>query len=251
MRTLKCLLMVLLAIAANNGVQGKSALPSFLKICSRSDPNLSRCIIDSVYQLRPLLAQGIPEFDIPPCEPLVIPEVTIDQGHGPISVKSCYRDIRVYGPSQFQIKGIRIELDKGTLQIKLFLPKLSVNAYYNMNGQIMMMPINGAGLSLGNYTNIDAILTMKARNIQKDEEIYFHIQDCTVDFNIGHAQLYFQNLFNGNKELGDAMNSFLNNNWKTVSSEIKPILEDRLAEIFKKFANKIFHKHPISVLFTE
>lgn len=57
--------------------------------------------------LRPLMAKGIPEFGIPSCEPLIIPEVIIDQGHGPVSVKSSYRGIEVFGPMDFLIKNIK------------------------------------------------------------------------------------------------------------------------------------------------
>lgn len=82
-------------------------LASFLKICNRSDPNLKQCIKESVEQLRPLLSKGIPEFDIPSCEPLIIPEVAIDQGSGTVAVKSVYKNIQVYGPSKFIIRNIK------------------------------------------------------------------------------------------------------------------------------------------------
>lgn len=55
-------------------------------------------------------------------------------------------------------------------------------------------------------------------------------------------------MFITNNFIGEAMNLFLNDNWKQVSSEIKPVLEDTIASIFKKFANKIFHKFPLDVL---
>lgn len=44
------------------------------------------------------------------------------------------------------------------------------------------------------------------------------------------------------------MNLFLNDNWRNVANEIKPVLEDTIADIFKKFSNKIYHKYPLSVL---
>lgn len=78
-----------------------------MKICHRSDPNLKDCIKQSVEQMRPLLAKGIPEFDIPSCEPLWIPEVSIDQGTGSVALQSNYKDIKVYGPSKFVIKFVK------------------------------------------------------------------------------------------------------------------------------------------------
>lgn len=47
------------------------------------------------------------------------------------------------------------------------------------------------------------------------------------------------------------MNLFLNDNWKQVANEIRPVLEDSVAMLFKKFANKIFHKFPIDTIFPE
>ncbi|XP_065162849.1 protein takeout-like [Atheta coriaria] len=228
--------------------RNKNKLPSFLNICQRNDPHLNDCIKKSVENLRPLLRKGIPEFDIPSCEPLHIPEVVIDQGAGPLSIKSSYKDIQVSGPTDFTLKSIRIDLEKNRVRIKLWLPKLEVMCQYELQGKILMMPISGSGESHGNYSNIDVTITMQGQQIKKGDDVYFNIKDFVVDFNIGYAEIKLDNLFNGDKELGEAMNLFLNDNWKQVSSEIKPVLEDTIASIFKKFANKIFHKFPLDVL---
>lgn len=68
---------------------------------------METCIKNSVTELRPLLIKGIPEVNIPSCEPLHVPEVVIDQGSGAISLKSTYKDIKIYGPSKFVIKQIK------------------------------------------------------------------------------------------------------------------------------------------------
>ncbi|XP_017780986.1 PREDICTED: protein takeout-like [Nicrophorus vespilloides] len=223
-------------------------LPSFLHICHRSDPHLNDCIKKSVEKLRPLLSKGIPEFGIPSCEPLRIPEVVIDQGAGPVSVKSIYKDIKVYGPSDFTLKHVKIDLDKNRVRIKVWIPRLELISDYTMDGKILMMPIQGSGTSHGNYTNIDATIIMQGQQIKKDGDVYFNVKDFYVDFNIGHASIQLDNLFNGDKELGEAMNLFLNDNWRQVSNEIKPVLEDTIASIFKKFSNKIYHKYPLEIL---
>lgn len=65
------------------------------------------------------------------------------------------------------------------------------------------------------------------------------------------AENYYKTIFPNSSSLyvsGEAMNLFLNDNWKNVANEVKPILEDTIANIFKKFANKIFHKYPLNVL---
>ncbi|XP_071053222.1 protein takeout-like [Onthophagus taurus] len=225
-----------------------SQIPSFLKICHRHDPNLEDCIKKSVEQLRPKLSEGIPEFDIPSCEPLYVPEVVIDQGNGPLSIKSDYTNIKVYGPSEFELKSVRVDLDKDRVKLKVKLPRLELTSDYSMNGKILMMPISGSGTCAGNYSDIDATVLLQGGKIKKGDRTFFSVKDFFVDFTIGHAKLQLNDLFGGDKELGKAMNLFLNDNWKNVADEIKPVLEDTIANMFKKFANKIFHKYPLNVL---
>lgn len=47
---------------------------------------------------------------------------------------------------------------------------------------------------------------------------------------------------------GDAMNSFLNQNWESIVDEIKPVLEDRISDMFKTFSNNIYHKYPLDMI---
>lgn len=89
---------------------------------------------------------------------------------------------------------------------------------------------------------------MQGQRIERDKEIFFNVKDFDLDFNIGNANIQLDDLFDGDAELGESMNLFLNDNWKNVASEVKPVLEDTIAMIFKKFANKIYHKYPLDIL---
>ncbi|EEB18802.1 protein takeout precursor, putative [Pediculus humanus corporis] len=223
-------------------------IPTFLKICSQSDPNLNGCVKDSVEKLRPHLVTGIPEFGIPPCEPLIVPEIVINQGKGPVTVQSTYTNIHVTGASQFVIKSIKVEPAKDRVRLKLWLPFLHMISDYDLDGKILMMPITGKGMSEGNYTDIEANVLMEGERFEKKGQTYFNVKDFFVHFNIGHASIRLDDLFNGDKELGDAMNSFLNQNWESIVDEIKPVLEDRISDMFKTFSNNIYHKYPLDMI---
>ncbi|KAK3912598.1 Protein takeout [Frankliniella fusca] len=226
-------------------------LPSFLKICKRHDPNLNECIKEAVEQLRPHLTEGILELGIPSCEPLLIPEVVVNQGSGAVTVTSVYRNLRVYGPSQFVLKNIKVDLEKNRVRVRLFLPKLSMDSDYFLQGRILMLPIQGHGHSSGNYTNIEATATMTGQRVIRGGREYMDVKEFLVDFQIGHASVHLGNLFDGDQELGEIMNKFLNENWRSVAREVQPILEDTIAELFKTFANKIYHMYPLDVLLPE
>lgn len=73
---------------------------------------------------------------------------------------------------------------------------------YSMEGRILMLPISGSGQSRGNYSNIDATVSMQGEQIDKNGERYLNIKDLFVDFNIGHASVQLDDLFNGDQELG-------------------------------------------------
>ena len=52
----------------------------------------------------------------------------------------------------------------------------------------------------------------------------------------------FDNLFNGDKLLGDTTNLFLNENWEEVVNELKPALEIAIGGIFASVIDPVFSK---------
>ncbi|XP_011171033.1 protein takeout [Solenopsis invicta] len=229
---------------------GARDIPPYLKICHRNDSNLNGCIKQSIDLLRPYLKTGIPALQIPSCEPLRVPQIEISQSAGPVSIRSTYTDIEVQGGTSFILKRVKIDMDNNRVKLKLYIPRLEMNAQYNMKGNILMLPLNGNGLAKGNFTDIDvtAIIQNERYQSQKTNETHIRVTDFYVDFDVGNANIHLDNLFNGDKTLSDSMNLFLNNNWKAVVAEMKPALENTVSEIFKTFANKIYSKVSLDTL---
>ncbi|XP_015109262.1 protein takeout [Diachasma alloeum] len=237
-------------VLIENGWTEEIQIPSVLKICNRSNPHLNECIKYSVDSLKPYLKSGIPEFNIPPCEPLHVPQVEIKQDAGPVSISSNYSNIKIAGGSDFNLKSVKIDADNDRIRLKLYIPRLTMTSNYNMSGKILMLPITGHGQARGNFSDIDAIVTIQGERYQGSNttQIYFRVLDCYCDFEVGHASLYLENLFNGDETLADTMNLFLNDNWRAVAAEIKPALEDTVGRMFKNFSNKIYSKYPLDQL---
>lgn len=125
-----------------------------------------------------------------------------------------------------------------------------MNAHFNIEGKLLMLPINGNGLARGNFTDTDVIATIQGERYQsqKTGETHYRVIDLYVDFDIGRASIHLDNLFDGDSTLSNAMNLFLNDNWDAVEAEIKPALENTVSEIFKIFSNKIYSKYPLNTL---
>lgn len=77
----------------------------YIKICSRKDPDINNCIIDSIYRLRPYLAKGIPELDVPAIEPFVLPRLQFNIGNGQKPVN--LTNIKAWGTSAFKITDLK------------------------------------------------------------------------------------------------------------------------------------------------
>lgn len=126
----------------------------FLKVCHKSDPRLSDCVNASIELLRPKLAQGIPELLVPPCEPLAIPQITIQQNAGAIRMESDYTNILISGLTNFTMRYIRIDTDTNKFRIKLWFPTLQMTANYHIHGKLLLMPLAGSGPCTGNFCKL-------------------------------------------------------------------------------------------------
>ncbi|XP_076763077.1 protein takeout [Xylocopa sonorina] len=224
-------------------------IPSFMRICHKSDPNLNECIKQSAVALKPYLRNGIPALRIPACEPLRLEEIEIDQTSGPIYIHATYSNVSVSGATNFIPKTIRFDLEKNRIRMKVYVPRLEMVSNYNLAGKIVMLPITGNGIAHGNFTDIDAIVSLQLERYQDELGlIHQRVGDIFVDFDIGHVTVHLDNLFDGDETLAAAMNLFLNDNWSTVIAEVRPELEETIAVLIRNFTNTIFSIFPEDVL---
>ncbi|XP_076644820.1 protein takeout [Halictus rubicundus] len=249
MRLYECLIIFFATSCLCDGSQ-LLEIPPFLKICHRSDPNISDCVKQSINLLKPYLKDGIEALRIPPCEPLRLSEIEINQSSGPIYVHAKYTNISIFEGTNIVPKSVKIDLDKNRMRLKFHIPRLSMITNYNLNGRIMMLPITGNGVGHGNFTDIDAIITLQMQRYRDQETGLIHqrVGDIYVDFEMDHASMHLDNLFDGDVTLSGAMNLFLNENWRTVVAEVKPKLEEKIGELIKEFTNTIFSEFPEDVL---
>lgn len=73
---------------------------------------------------------------------------------------------------------------------------------------------------------------------------------ASADCDISHAYINLQNLFNGNKLLGDGMNKFLNDNWPELWKELRPAFIDTFGHIGLNVANTVFQRNTYKKLFS-
>ena len=89
---------------------------------------------------------------------------------------------------------------------------------------------------LANYY-FDCIL--KGNKIKKDGEDYLKFDKMRLRLRIGESKITLGNLFRDDPVIGKATNEVINDNTDLFINEIKPLLENSLAEKFTDIANKI------------
>lgn len=221
---------------------------SFIKTCNQSDARLGSCIRNSILSLRPHLANGIPELNIPSLEPLFVDEIKITQSGG-IQLSAVFKNISITGATNFRLRSVRADVESDKFRMKIWFPSLVMRASYELRGQLLMMPINGRGMCAGNFTDIDGILSMKLKRVNRGDKEHYQVEFMQIEFNIGGAKVQLDNLFeNGDAELSRSMNHFINENWRMVTAELRPTLEKTIGDILADVANKFFEVYPIKML---
>lgn len=64
-------------------------------------------------------------------------------------------------------------------------------------------------------------------------------------------QTHFGNLFNGDKQLGETTNRFLNENWQDIFNEIKGSIFDAFSLIAQSMLNNMWAHHDYRHLFLQ
>ncbi|KAG8036448.1 hypothetical protein G9C98_003770 [Cotesia typhae] len=221
-------------------------LPDFLQVCSRNDHNLNDCIRRSADYLKPYLVTGVPEYNIPSLQPLLLDDL-VGEGHG---VKCTCKNIKVFGAADYSVKYINADLAALEFRVDILLPHLYVEGTYEVDGKVLLLPVTGSGGWKGNFTNCDASVTFTASTDPDASGVkQFHIEQFDLKVTVGNGYLHFENLFNGDKTIGDLVNQAINANFNVFLREIMPLVEQTLAKTFRDIGNGIVNPFSYDQLF--
>ena len=97
--------------------------------------------------------------------------------------------------------------------------------------------------------NVDAKIKGKASIVEKNGKKYLNVDKVHLDLQPKKATFAFENLFKGDKTLGDNMNKFLNENWSEVYNELKPVIMEAMGKILLHICNGVFSKIEYTEMF--
>ncbi|CAG4993347.1 unnamed protein product [Colias eurytheme] len=203
----------LLAVVSCGASVFAGALPPFLKACSASDPNLNQCIEKVISAGGGKFAKGIPELGIASLDPVHLGKVVVDNP----ALRLTFDDTVVTGLGDFRVNSYKIDTEKGKAILD-FTANVTLKANYDMDGQVLILPIRGNGQAKIKITNLNIVIKYDYKTIDG----YWTVTGYKDSYKMDRAQFKFTNLFGGNKELADTTIGFANQNWSLIMQEIAP-----------------------------
>lgn len=187
---------------------------------------------------------------MPAIDPLHITALTIQQGrNSPISLKQEFKNIALTGISETKLVTYKPNLDKYILRTEGITPRVNLGGDYIMTGRILLLPIVGNGKANITMINLRTIHELIGEPRKKNGQVYIHFKEYNIKLVPARVHLHFENLFNGDRLLGNQMNRFMNDNWELIFNELKGGYEETLSYVFKEVTNKLFSKVPMDQIF--
>ncbi|XP_015604908.1 protein takeout [Cephus cinctus] len=231
----------LLLLLVSQSTYGDST-PEYVKQCSRSDPNLKKCLIGALHHLRPYLSHGIPEIELPSVEPFRMDELTLSLTGGKNGYKVQLRELFVRGASNFTVDEIRLG---SPFQAVVRMPLLVLDAHYSSSGILIILPANGNGTFHAKFTDVRALVRGGLSTKINQGKTYLNVENLDVELAVSGVMMRVHKIFNNNRILTEATNLFLKENGQEVLKAMEPQLKRKLSGLFAGIVNQLLRHVPV------
>ncbi|KAJ3650906.1 hypothetical protein Zmor_016981 [Zophobas morio] len=216
------------------------SVPPNFKRCLRKDPEFKKCYIKAAQFGITQLTKPYKAFDLPNLEPLLVPSLTIAGRGGVVDVDQTFKNCKVHGLTTMKLDKFELNFTNKTLDIVAGIKKLAFECEYKLDGKVLLLTIQGEGDSLITFSDFRAVFNASFEEVTKGAKTYYKTGRTELVSRTGNMHFQFDNLFNGNKELGDNINSVLNDNWKQIFDELYPDYNEVVRRILTDIMTKIW-----------
>ncbi|KAF6202890.1 hypothetical protein GE061_003297 [Apolygus lucorum] len=235
-----------LLLVALVGLTTAAKLPKTWKTC-KTDDGMNTCLETAIAEAITSMKNGMPSVGVTPLDPLHVDRLMVDQSTGPVAVKLEFKNMDIKGLTGIDVKNVSSDLMHGHIKFQHYAKKpVIIDADYTIKGSVLILPIQGNGKAKLVFEDSHMDVELKGKVIEKKNEKYFQVENLTTNVVPTHMKINFSNLFNGQKELGDNMNKFLNENWEEIMKELGPSISKGLSAGFKEISNRVFTRVPLS-----
>lgn len=114
---------------------------SYIEVCGRRNPELDKCVLNSVSKLKSKFSKGIPELDAPSLEPLTLNKLVISDAP---TFKAIAQNVKLWGFPAFKVQNLHVDLKEQLITIDISFDTIGLEAEYDVSTRIVV-PIVGKG----------------------------------------------------------------------------------------------------------
>ncbi|XP_038213987.1 protein takeout-like [Zerene cesonia] len=189
---------------------------SVLSPCKQDD---SRCLENSINAAIPTLFSANPELGVESSDPLNVGFI-----EGDLSIiKYKFNNAVVKGFKQCTVSNVKTDINALKFHLDVNCPWYELSGDYTISGRLIVLPVEGAGTFQMSSTKYKTIVDGELKKTQgADGKNYITIKNIKLKNEaLGPIKFDFKNLFNGQKDLSDAVHKFANENWKEVANLVQ------------------------------
>lgn len=173
-------------------------------------------------------------------------------GNANFNLRSSLTNTDFIGLKKSNVTRLKIKFDENfALKTESKIPVLRLIGDYTMNGQILVLPIQGAGKCNITMLDVTALVDMRGSFVEKEGVIHIHIDGFKINISPKKSIFKFDNIFKGDPLLSKQINFFMNENHEFVCQTLLPGYEENFGTKFKVLANALFDKIPMKMIFPE
>ncbi|KAJ8916724.1 hypothetical protein NQ315_013928, partial [Exocentrus adspersus] len=211
----------------------------YVKQCYEGDPEVIKCFISALHHLRPYLAKGIPDIELPSVEPFIMEELSLSLTTGPNGYKVSLKNIDIFGASNFTMTKMKLSENGKPFEAIINIPQLQIHSRYQSSGVLIILPASGNGTFHGKLEGLRATIKGRTSVNERDNLKYLHVDSLDVDIQVKNVHLAVSNIYRNNVILTQAINLFLRENGMEVFKIMLPQLTKKLSGLFMSIANQL------------
>lgn len=127
----------------------------------------------------------MPDLGIEHFEPLLIPSVSVSRGSGSLTLTGGFKNLIIKGPSNTTVSRASLDLEKKLLSFDLIIPKIRIDATYNLKGNILLLPLVGNGNVAMSMKDVKSSVYTKI-SIKKKPEVSAHTYSNSTTTTLAH-----------------------------------------------------------------
>ncbi|CAH1400916.1 unnamed protein product [Nezara viridula] len=227
-----------------------ASLPPYIKKC-KNDKTLNECILKNSKEAIKGLVKGDAKLGIPVLEPLKVDKIEhTTSASRSVSLNFTLSEINVYGIPKSELVKSELDTSKHIIKFNFKIPQLKLKCNYNLNGKFLVVPVVGNGKLTLTIDNVFATFSTNYNLVKKKGAEYIDlVLPAKLTYTTTKVSPVFENLFNGDKNLGDNFNQVVNENWREWDSQVGPGIADALGQVIGSILKRATSAVPYNDVF--